>query len=427
MPNEFIIKNGFRSQGNSEVTGSLLVTDSTSVSSFTASNATISGNVTVLGTASINSLIVNQIGYSSGSNQLGDAADDTQTLYGTVVIPTGSLTVSGSVLIRTSGSVASTILGMSTAAGNKVLTIYNGNSDTFPIGTMNFYYGSTPTGLINGLSNALGLRGGYTTGGKIIFASYLTEVMRMTDAGLGIGTTSPTARLQVRGSGTTSATTALLVENSSTSPSLTITDDLNSQFYGNVGVQRTATSSLDVAGTTRISGSFNTATSGSILTVIGSGSAQPIFTVQGSQGELFSITDSLSGSLFSVNDISGLPILEVFSDNTTLIGNYQDPMLITTAKVVQTNSGSFTVYSLPTASYDTAFFEYSIKSGSNARAGTIMAIQLGSTVNFTETTTTDFGDTTPVSFTVIVTGSNMALTGSSTTGSWTIKTIVRSI
>jgi hypothetical protein len=197
---------------------------------------------------------------------------------------------------------------------------------------------------------------------------------------------------------------------------------------GNFAIRRTsATASLDVAGTTRISGSFNTATSGSILTVQGSGSAQPIFTVQGSQGELFSITDSLSGSLFSVNDISGLPILEVFSDSSTLIGNYQDPMLITTAKVVQTNSGSFTMYSLPTASYDTAFFEYSVRSGSNARAGTIMAIQSGSAVNFTETTTTDFGSTSAVSFTVIVTGSNMALTGSSTSGAWTIKTIVRGI
>jgi len=180
------------------------------------------------------------------------------------------------------------------------------------------------------------------------------------------------------------------------------------------------------ASRTIISSSQNTI-SGSSLTVYGSGSTQPVFTVQGSQGELFSITDSLSGSLFSVNDISGLPILEVFSDNTTLIGNYLDPMLITTAKVTQTNSGSFVLYSLPTASYDTAFFEYSVKSGSNARAGTIMAIQSGTSVNFTETTTTSFGSTSAISFTVIVTGSNMALTGSSTTGSWTIKTIVRGL
>jgi hypothetical protein len=180
------------------------------------------------------------------------------------------------------------------------------------------------------------------------------------------------------------------------------------------------------ASRTFLSGSIGTV-SGSTLTVYGSGSAQPVFTVQGSSGELFSVTDSLTGSLFSVNDISGLPVLEVFSDNSVLIGSYLDPMLISTAKVTQTNSGSFTVYSLPTASYDTAFFEYSVRSGSNARVGTIMAIQSASSVNFMETTASQFGSTSAISFTVIITGSNMALTGSSTTGSWTIKTIVRGI
>jgi hypothetical protein len=191
---------------------------------------------------------------------------------------------------------------------------------------------------------------------------------------------------------------------------------------GSLNISGSVTTTSLTSSTALISGSGTNR-----LIVVGSGSAQPIFTVQGSQGELFSITDSLSGSLFSVNDISGLPILEVFSDNTTLIGSYLDPMLITTTKVTQTNSGSFVVYSLPTASYDTAFFEYSIKSGSNARAGTIMAIQSGTSVNFTETTTTDIGNTTAVSFTVLVSGSNLALTGSSTTGSWTIKSIVRGI
>ena len=197
---------------------------------------------------------------------------------------------------------------------------------------------------------------------------------------------------------------------------------------GQVGIgTNSPTKTLQVVGTTSLSSSFNTAVSGSTLSVYGSGSAQPVFTVQGSQGELFSVTDSLSGSLFSVNDISGLPIMEVFSDNTTLMGSYQDPMLITTTKLVTTASGAFTLYSLPTASYDTAFFEYSIRSGSNARAGSIMAMQLGSTVNFTETTTTDFGSTSGFGFTVQVAGANMRLTGSATTSGWTIKTIVRSI
>jgi hypothetical protein len=196
---------------------------------------------------------------------------------------------------------------------------------------------------------------------------------------------------------------------------------------GNVGIGRTPTSSLDVAGTTRLSSSFNTAISGSTLTVIGSGSAQPIFTVQGSQGELFSITDSLSGSLFSVNDISGLPIMEVFSDNTILMGDYQDPMLLTTRKIAQTNSGSFIVYSIPTASYDGAFIDYTIKSGSNARAGTIMSTWAGSSIEFTEVDTMDIGSTSAVGLTMILSGSNAVMTGSSSTGAWTIRTIIRTI
>ena len=219
-------------------------------------------------------------------------------------------------------------------------------------------------------------------------------------------------------------TSASITEFTVTGTGITIGNAITDthRVTGSLNISGSVTATSLTSSTALISGSGTNR-----LIVVGSGSAQPIFTVQGSQGELFSITDSLSGSLFSVNDISGLPILEVFSDNTTLIGSYLDPMLITTTKVTQTNSGSFVVYSLPTASYDTAFFEYSIKSGSNARAGTIMAIQSGTSVNFTETTTTDFGNTTPVSFTVVVTGSNMALTGSSTTGSWTVKTIIRGI
>jgi len=56
------------------------------------------------------------------------------------------------------------------------------------------------------------------------------------------------------------------------------------------------------------------------LIVQGSGST--ILDIQGSQGQLFSVTDSLSGSLFSVNDISGIPIMEVFSDNRVNLGTF---------------------------------------------------------------------------------------------------------
>jgi hypothetical protein len=46
------------------------------------------------------------------------------------------------------------------------------------------------------------------------------------------------------------------------------------------------------------------------------------FSIDGSQGRLFLIDDNLSGSLFSVNTIAGLPVLEAFSDNRVILGEY---------------------------------------------------------------------------------------------------------
>lgn len=57
-------------------------------------------------------------------------------------------------------------------------------------------------------------------------------------------------------------------------------------------------------------------------------SGSTVFNIEGSQGTLFSVTDELSGSLFSVNDISGIPIFEVFSDDTVKIGTYNAEAII---------------------------------------------------------------------------------------------------
>ena len=57
-------------------------------------------------------------------------------------------------------------------------------------------------------------------------------------------------------------------------------------------------------------------------------SGSTAFNVAGSQGQLFSVTDSLSGSLMSVNDISGIPILEVFSDDRVVAGTFGSNALV---------------------------------------------------------------------------------------------------
>jgi hypothetical protein len=78
------------------------------------------------------------------------------------------------------------------------------------------------------------------------------------------------------------------------------------------------------------------------------GSGSTILDIQGSQGQLFSVTDSLSGSLFSVNDISGMPILEAFSDDRVLIGTYN-------AEAIKVSGSSATITGslFGTASYAT--------------------------------------------------------------------------
>ena len=56
--------------------------------------------------------------------------------------------------------------------------------------------------------------------------------------------------------------------------------------------------------------------------LIVSGSGGTLLDVQGSVGQVFSVTDSLTGDIFSISDVSGIPIFNVNSDGTvTIDGN----------------------------------------------------------------------------------------------------------
>ena len=96
--------------------------------------------------------------------------------------------------------------------------------------------------------------------------------------------------------------------------------------------------SLVFSGSTQpLSSSFVGDDSGSIVlhleqtgnqnfTIEGSGSS--LFNVEGTQGRLFSITDEMSGSIFSANTIEGLPVIEAFSDNQVKLGPFTNPVTI---------------------------------------------------------------------------------------------------
>jgi hypothetical protein len=125
---------------------------------------------------------------------------------------------------------------------------------------------------------------------------------------------------------------------------------------GRVGLGTgTPITTLDVSGSGRFTNSLNITGSLSITGSAGTNSAiyayksgSTVLDIQGSQGQLFSVTDALSGSLMSVNDVSGLPILEVFSDDRVVMGTYGAPALTVTGSTLIA-TGSL----LGTASYAT--------------------------------------------------------------------------
>lgn len=208
-----------------------------------------------------------------------------------------------------------------------------------------------------------------------------------------------------------------------------LTATINSVTGWTVNGNQTVTGNTSLQGVTATTASIS-GSGQNVLTVTGSGNStsSPIFKVIGSQGELFSVTDSLTGLLQSVNNISGLPIWQVYSDNTILMGTYLAPSLNTTVKVSLT-AGTNTVYSIPTSAYTGGFFDYTVISSgaTGARAGTVMSIWSGTTAEYTDVSTNDIGNTSGISFSVAVSGGNSVLSCSATTTGWTLKTIVRSI
>jgi hypothetical protein len=74
--------------------------------------------------------------------------------------------------------------------------------------------------------------------------------------------------------------------------------------------------------------------------------------------------------------------------------------------------------------FDGVVMDYLAKSGSNLRAGTLVGIWNGSTSNLTETTTTDLGNTSAITFSVSNAGT-ISVTASS--GTWVITATVRAL
>jgi hypothetical protein len=91
------------------------------------------------------------------------------------------------------------------------------------------------------------------------------------------------------------------------------------------------------------------------------------------------------------------------------------------ATVTSSINGSNTVFTQATGSYTSAFFKYTVTSGSNSRSGEIMSVWNGTTVESTDNSTTDIGTTTVVTSSVAISGANVQLKQQIKTARWRIK------
>lgn len=188
----------------------------------------------------------------------------------------------------------------------------------------------------------------------------------------------------------------------------------------------TASATLNVIQFTKGNGDQFTIT---VDTGSGGGPSTPTFPYTGSA--IISGSLIVTGSIYSTVGLTASylnPLNQnVIITGSVYLGNYQAPSLNTTIYTSSIPTGNYILYSLPTSSYDGFWFEYTAKSGSSARAGQMMGIWSGSEVKYTEVTTTDFGDTTTISFMSAIVLDSMVISSSITTDGWTIKGIIRSI
>ena len=223
-----------------------------------------------------------------------------------------------------------------------------------------------------------------------------------------------------------------------------LTGIVSSKWSGSNPITRD--SNVEITGSFKVAGQTTLSTTGSgTLKVQGSGSSQPLFLVTGSIGELVSVIDDFdpnepllvvsgsAGQLFVVENSTTGSLLQIYNDNSDsvfevnnnaeIVYGVSSSIFATQYTVIPVTASYQTIYSIETGSYSGAFINYTVVSASNAAAGQIMSVWNSGTASYTETATTDIGDTSQITFDVIMTGSvaQIEVSASLTTG-WQVKT-----
>jgi hypothetical protein len=155
-------------------------------------------------------------------------------------------------------------------------------------------------------------------------------------------------------------------------------------------------------------------------------SATDFRAIETSNGKIIfqNITNSATTEMLYYNSSTGLVSYGPKPSETDTLQIVSDRGRVTTSL----SSTGTTLVASATTGYTGVFFNYTLGNGTSYRAGTVTSVvSSGSTVEFTETSTNDIGNTSPVSLSVGVGGGFINLSATTTTTGWTIKVVPQGI
>ena len=156
-------------------------------------------------------------------------------------------------------------------------------------------------------------------------------------------------------------------------------------------------------------------------------------------GTVLSASYSLSSSYSPTNITASWATNSLTASSLISTNNYNITNLTASGPIIYKNSVLLdysssnmpTTYSVviqnATGSYNAAFFDYAIFSGSNSRAGTLISTWNSGSIVYTEYCTTDIGNTNTISLSTVLSAGTIQLIASGSITNWSIKAAGRYI
>ena len=147
-------------------------------------------------------------------------------------------------------------------------------------------------------------------------------------------------------------------------------------------------------------------------------SVQSTVTAPAFSGSLYGTASWAESSSYAINAINAQSGSNFTVTNTLHVANTATNVQSALSTIV----GSNNIYSTPTGSYTAFFGKYTIHKSTNARAGEFMAVWNDALpAVYTDTSTTDVGNTSDISFTATLVGNDIQINADALSSGWTVK------